>query len=75
MLVRPVPEAALRLPFHRVPEPKSAENRVHLAPWAEDVEAEAGRLVRPGATRRVRIEDWVATADPEGNEFDVLPAE
>ncbi|MGW8531687.1 MULTISPECIES: VOC family protein [Nocardiopsidaceae] len=75
VLVQPVSGAAPRLFFNKVPEPKSAKNRVHLDLWAEDVGAEAERLVRLGATRTARIEDWVAMADPEGNEFDVLPAE
>jgi hypothetical protein len=75
VLVRPVSGAAPRLFFNKVPEPKGAKNRVHLDLSAEDVEAEAARLVRLGATRTARIEDWVAMADPEGNEFDVLPAE
>ncbi|MES0837382.1 VOC family protein [Nocardiopsis tropica] len=75
VLVRPVSGAAPRSFFHKVPEPRSAKNRVHLDLWAEDVEAEAERLVRRGATRTARVEDRVAVADPEGNEFDVLPAE
>jgi len=31
------------------------------------------RLVELGATELGRFEDWVVLADPEGNEFDVLP--
>ncbi|WP_433696737.1 VOC family protein [Nocardiopsis sp. CA-288880] len=73
VLVRPVSGAAPRLFFNKVPELRSAENRLHLDLWAEDVDAE--RLVRLGSTRTARREDRVAMADPGGNEFDVLPAE
>jgi Glyoxalase-like domain len=74
-----------RLFFQRVPEPKTAKNRVHL-----DVKVSGGRDVPPerrralvdaavervvgtGATR-VRAYDepdqyWVVMRDPEGNEF------
>ena len=63
--------------FVKVPEPKSAKNRLHI-----DVNAVAGdqyreveRLLALGA-RRVdvgqRDVSWVVLADPEGNEFCVL---
>ncbi len=74
-----------RLFFQRVPEAKSAKNRVHLdvraAPGlAGDermaaLEAEAARLVALGATRLSRMEPdrldagTIVLADPEGNEF------
>lgn len=74
-----------RLFFQRVPEPKTAKNRVHLdvnvggdrgvAPERrrERVDAAVDRLVSAGATR-VRAYDepdqyWVVLQDPEGNEF------
>ena len=64
-----------RLFFQRVPEGKSAKNRVHLDVnvGGARVDAEAERLVGEGATR-VREhsemgERWVVMADPEGNEF------
>ena len=74
-----------RLFFQRVPEPKTAKNRVHL-----DVNAGGGQgveyvdridavdhhvdtLVDLGATRikvfSQRGEYWVVMTDPEGNEF------
>jgi predicted enzyme related to lactoylglutathione lyase len=74
-----------RLFFQRVPEPKSAKNRVHL-----DVNVGGGRGVPPGQRRAlvdeaverlvsdgatlVRAYDepdqyWVVMQDPEGNEF------
>ncbi|MFX0579916.1 VOC family protein [Nocardia nepalensis] len=74
-----------RLFFQRVPEPKSAKNRVHLdiraAPGLTGdermiaLEAEATRLVAIGATRLSRTEPGgmdaghIVLADPEGNEF------
>lgn len=74
-----------RIYIQRVPEPKTAKNRVHLdvsvsrgpgAPPDErrgPIDAEASRLVDLGATRKGEIEEhggfWVVMADPEGNEF------
>ena len=37
--------------FVKVPEPKTAKNRIHLDVAAADPEAEAARLVQLGATR------------------------
>jgi hypothetical protein len=60
-----------------VPEGRTGKNRLHLdiAPAVGTQEAEVQRLVDLGATR---ISDepehpWVVLADPEGNEFCVLP--
>ncbi|PDP87323.1 hypothetical protein CQJ94_12630 [Glycomyces fuscus] len=75
MLVQSVSGAVPRLFFNKVPERKRTKNRVHLDLWAEDVEAEAERLTRLGASRKARVQDWVVMADPEGNEFDILPEE
>ena len=74
-----------RLFFQRVPEPKTAKNRVHLdvgvsggpgLPVEERrpaIRAEAGRLEALGARRIEEIEElggvWIVMADPEGNEF------
>jgi Glyoxalase-like domain len=38
-----------------------------------DVEAEVERLTGMGARVLARQEQWVRMADPEGNEFDVMP--
>jgi hypothetical protein len=73
VLVEPAVPGAPRLFFNRVPEPKTVKNRVHLDLRAADVEEEVARLIGVGATELARIEDWVVLADPEGNEFDVLP--
>ena len=74
-----------RLFFQKVPEPKTAKNRVHVdvrvAPELRDeermraLEDEAERLVALGARRLDRVEPgpmehgFVVMADPEGNEF------
>jgi len=59
--------------FVRVPEPKTAKNRLHLDVAAADVEAEVVRLVGLGATRVADVDEygytWTVLADPEGNEF------
>lgn len=74
-----------RVFFQKVPEPKTAKNRVHLDLNVSEsrrvgleeghrrVDAEVLRLVALGATQiRVaseRGEYWIVMADPEGNEF------
>ena len=73
VLVEPPEPGAPRLFFTLVPEPKVVKNRVHLDLRAADLEAEVARLVGLGATETGRSENWVMMADPEGNEFDVLP--
>ena len=60
--------------FTRVPEPKSAKNRVHFdlrAPGAMEDEVE--RLEALGATVLRRGAALTTMADPEGNEFCVEP--
>ena len=74
-----------RLYFQKVPEPKTAKNRVHLdlraAPGlaaeqrSEALEAECARLVGLGARKLHRLEPdginelCIVMQDPEGNEF------
>ncbi|MFK0172360.1 VOC family protein [Streptomyces sp. NPDC090306] len=64
-----------RLLFQRVPEPKTAKNRLHLDlhVGAERRTAEVERLEALGAAlvRHVRepAGEWVVMTDPEGNEF------
>jgi hypothetical protein len=64
--------------FQRVPEKKSAKNRVHLdlSIGSGDLELAVDQLLSMGA-KRVDSEDfrtrwWVVLADPEGNEFCVV---
>ncbi|MFE0962369.1 VOC family protein [Streptomyces fungicidicus] len=64
-----------RLLFQRVPEAKTAKNRLHLDlhPGAGSREEEQGRLEGLGARVLRRVEEpsgsWLVMADPEGNEF------
>jgi hypothetical protein len=64
-----------RLFFQRVPEPKSAKNRVHLDVnvGRANVAAEVERLTGEGATVVRTFDDggehWVVLQDPEGNEL------
>jgi hypothetical protein len=60
--------------FNRVPEPKTAKNRVHFdlrAPGA--LEDEVARLERLGAAVLRRHPGLAVMTDPEGNEFCVEP--
>ncbi|RKN22209.1 VOC family protein [Micromonospora musae] len=64
--------------FIRVPEGKTAKNRLHLdvSPIDGSTEDEVTRLLGLGATRtdvgQGADRSWVVMADPEGNEFCVL---
>ena len=63
----------------QVPEDKVAKNRVHLdlTPTDQSQEDEVDRLVGLGASRidiGQGTTPWVVMADPEGNEFCVMPA-
>jgi predicted enzyme related to lactoylglutathione lyase len=64
--------------FVRVPEPKTAKNRLHFDVMTADPEAEIARLVERGARRVADMEEygyeWTVMADPEGNEFCVAKA-
>jgi catechol 2,3-dioxygenase-like lactoylglutathione lyase family enzyme len=63
--------------FQPVPEAKSVKNRLHLdvAPASGSQADEVDRLVGLGATVLADPPEhtWVVLADPEGNEFCVLP--
>jgi len=75
--------AGPRIFFQKVPEGKTAKNRVHLdvraapgldadARW-ERLRGEAERLIEAGATKLYEREErgafWITMQDPEGNEF------
>jgi hypothetical protein len=65
--------------FQAVPAPTEGKNRMHLdlaVPAGGDQRSESDRLVSLGATVLDEAPDhpWVVLADPEGNEFCVLPA-
>jgi hypothetical protein len=56
--------------FNRVPEPKTAKNRLHFDLRPPDTMwAEVERLERLGATTLHDREHLVTMQDPEGNEF------
>jgi hypothetical protein len=59
--------------FIRVPEAKSAKNRVHfdVCPTDRTPEEELSRLLGLGATRSsiVGSGSWIVLEDPQGNEF------
>jgi hypothetical protein len=61
-----------RIFFQKVPEGKSAKNRLHLDLEAEDPEAEIARLLALGASVSADHGDLVTMLDPEENEFCVL---
>jgi predicted enzyme related to lactoylglutathione lyase len=64
--------------FVKVPEPKTAKNRMHLDLMTRDPASEAARLVELGATLVSDMEEygytWTVMADPEGNEFCIAKA-
>jgi hypothetical protein len=72
------PASGPRLAFHKVPEPKTVKNRLHLDLRTDRFDAERKRLVGLGATPIRDIEKptirWTTFADPEGNEFDLVAA-
>jgi hypothetical protein len=59
--------------FAKVPERKTAKNRMHLDLAAADQEAEVARLIELGAKRVTDMDEWgyqwTVMQDPEGNEF------
>jgi hypothetical protein len=71
-----VPASGPRLAFHRVPEPKTVKNRLHLDLGTNQFDTERARLTRLGAAPIRDIEKpairWTTFADPEGNEFDLV---
>jgi predicted enzyme related to lactoylglutathione lyase len=62
--------------FIKVPEPKSAKNRVHVDLSVADLAAGVERAVDLGATRHGDFDEagfvWTTLTDPEGNEFDIV---
>ncbi len=59
--------------FARVPEHKTAKNRMHVDLAAADHQTEVARLVQLGATLVSEMDEWgyrwTVLLDPEGNEF------
>lgn len=75
VMLLPSEAGAPQLLLQRVPEPKSAKNRMHLDIHVVDIDAEAERLEGLGALRvsSSPYEEsgtrWHLMADPEGNEL------
>jgi hypothetical protein len=67
-LLHATPDDVLTMDFVPVPEPKTVKNRVH---W--DVYGDPAELLGRGATHLWDRPGWTTLADPEGNEFCVLP--
>jgi deazaflavin-dependent oxidoreductase (nitroreductase family) len=72
------PASGPRLSFHKVPEPKTVKNRLHLDLRTDQFDEESTRLIRLGAAPVRNVEKPTARcttfADPEGNEFDLVAA-
>ena len=72
----PANDVAPDILFVKVPDRKVSKNRLHLDLRPADQQAEVGRLIALGAAPAdigQRDTRWVVLADPEGNEFCVLP--
>ena len=72
----PAIDVAPDILFVKVPDRKVSKNRLHLDLRPADQRAEVDRLIALGATPAdIGRGDtrWVVLADPEGNEFCVLP--
>jgi len=69
-LLGATPDPVLTWDFVPVPEPKTVKNRLH---W--DLRGNVDDFLERGATHRWERPGWTALADPEGNEFCVLPEE
>jgi predicted enzyme related to lactoylglutathione lyase len=63
--------------FLRVPDPTPGKNRLHLDLRPQDQAEEVRRLTtlgaEPASIGQPEDAPWVVLADPEGNEFCVLP--
>ena len=69
-----------RIAFQRVPETKAGKNRLHMDVDVHDVAAAVERIVELGGSivseeREMDGYRWRVMADPEGNEFCVVPRE
>src|SRR3984893_13513901 len=62
--------------FHKVPEPKTVKNRLHLDLISDTFDAENERLLSLGARKLRDLQAdkarWTTFADIEGNEFDLI---
>lgn len=69
-------ESGAQWMFVKVPEGKTAKNRMHPDLVTADLQAEVKRIVDLGATKTAEYDEdgaqWITLLDPEGNEFDVM---
>ncbi len=81
VVLEPGGEGIPALAFQKVPEAKVVKNRMHLDLMVDDLEAatqqitELGGVWLDGETREVEGYRWRCMADPQGNEFDIVPAD
>lgn len=73
----PIPGSHISLAFQRVPEDKTVKNRLHLDLSHKDPDAFIKKVESLGGSRLADQEvsgfRWTILADPEGNEFCVVP--
>lgn len=74
-----LPDSEIRILLQLVPEKKACKTRIHIDIETDDVEAEATRLEKLGATKHKFMDErgfryWIMF-DPFGNEFCVLQPE
>ena len=67
-------DAALRINFQPVPEPKQGKTRIHLDVTVDDIDEGIRSVLRLGGRETGERHDYdegvvVVMADPEGNEF------
>ena len=64
--------------MQQVPEKRSEKNRLHLDIEVDDVDVAVKEVTRHGARELARHgkegEQWAVLADPEGNQFCLVPA-
>jgi hypothetical protein len=69
-------ESGTRWMFVKVPEGKTAKNRMHPDLVTADLQAEVKRIVDLGAAKAAEYDEdgtqWITLLDPEGNEFDII---
>lgn len=63
------------LMFLKVPEPRTAKNRIHLDLTTDDPSAAVARALELGAGKVADFDEygtqWTTLTDPEGNVFDI----
>jgi len=76
MVAEAIPPEGVQAPkllFIRVPEPKTAKNRLHVDLAVPDRDAVVQRMLALGATQVGEYDEWgtawVTLRDPEGNEM------